>query len=169
MTNTKTQTVLVVDDALTIRSYHKTLLEDIGFEVLEAENGMEALEKAVERSISLCLVDVNMPLMDGFTFVSRLRQDDRNSDCPVIMITTESRTIEEDRGYQAGANLYLVKPAEPDHLQAICRLMATPPRGDQDKPSDTTRPDHAEVIEAAKPERPTGDGLFDYVKELISE
>ncbi len=116
-------TVLVIDDALTIRKYHKSLLEELGCEVIEAENGVEALEKMVCQEFSLCLVDVNMPLMDGFAFVSELRHGDCQPDCPVIMISTESDPIEKNRGYQCGANLYLVKPAEPKTLQSYCKIM----------------------------------------------
>lgn len=116
-------TVLVVDDALTIRKYHKTLLEELGCEVVEAENGIEAMEKLLEHQFSLCLVDVNMPLMDGFSFVTELRKGDCQSDCPVIMITTETDPGEKTKGYQSGANLYLVKPAEPKTLQTYCQIM----------------------------------------------
>ena len=116
-------TVLVVDDAVTIRKYHRSLLEEIGCKVVEAENGVEALEKLFEQEISLCLVDVNMPLMDGFTFVSELRRGSEQVDCPVIMITTESKPADQNRGYQAGVNLYLVKPATAETLQQYCNLL----------------------------------------------
>lgn len=116
--------VLVIDDALTIRKYHKSILEEVGFTVVEAENGIEALEKLISNTISLCLVDVNMPLMDGFTFVKELRNGEIQPDCPVIMVTTESRLDDEQRGYQCGANLYLTKPAAPQSLQSYCKMMA---------------------------------------------
>lgn len=116
-------TVLVVDDAVTIRKYHRSLLEEIGCKVVEAENGIEALEKLFEHDISLCLVDVNMPLMDGFSFVSELRQGCEQADCPVIMITTECKPEDQNRGYQVGVNLYLVKPASAETLQQYCHLL----------------------------------------------
>ncbi len=115
--------VLVIDDALTIRKYHRQLLEEIGYQVTEAENGIEALEKLLEHKIDLCLVDVNMPLMDGFTFVRELRKGDYSADCPVIMITTESKPADEVQGYQSGVNLYLIKPAAAKTLQTYCRLL----------------------------------------------
>lgn len=115
--------VLVIDDALTIRKYHRQLLEEIGFQVIEAENGFEALEKLLEHDVALCLVDVNMPVMDGFTFVTELRKGNYSADCPVIMITTESRSEDEQRGYQNGVNLYLVKPAAAKNLQNYCQLL----------------------------------------------
>ncbi len=116
-------TVLVVDDALTIRKYHRNLLEEVGYQVIEAENGIEALEKMLEHHVHLCLVDVNMPLMDGFTFVTELRKGEHNPNCPIIMITTESSDSESNRGYEAGVNLYLVKPTSPESLQTYCQIM----------------------------------------------
>ncbi|WP_143870847.1 response regulator [Catenovulum sediminis] len=118
-----TRTVLVVDDAMTIRKYHRTLLEELGCEVVEAENGIDALEKLLEHQLSLCLVDVNMPLMDGFTFVTELRKGAEQADCPVIMISTESQQGELSRGYQCGVNLYLVKPAPAESLKLYCQQL----------------------------------------------
>lgn len=116
-------TVLVVDDALTIRKYHRNLLEEIGCQVIEAENGIEALEKLLIQNIDLCLVDVNMPLMDGFTFVNELRTGEHQADCPVIMVTTESTPANKKKGYESGVNLYLVKPASPETLQNYCKIL----------------------------------------------
>ena len=175
MTTQPLQTVLVVDDALTIRAYHKALLEELGLQALEAENGMEALEKVVEQPLCLCLVDVNMPLMDGFTFVRQLREGDRNADCPVIMITTESRASEEARGYQAGANLYLVKPADPRQLQALCHLMISPEAERANAP-DSLDAFHNPVVALADAASatdtiatPEQSGLQDYFSDLMSE
>lgn len=161
--------VLVVDDALTIRSYHKALLEEVGLAVVEAENGVEALERLVEQPLSLCLVDVNMPLMDGYSFVSQLRQSERNADCPVIMITTESRACEEERGYEAGANLYLVKPADRDLLQAFCALMISPkPEGEGDS-SELPEQPFTDELALTPLQSAASSGLHDYFNELMSE
>jgi len=169
MTTLTNCTVLVVDDALTIRAYHKALLEDIGLTVLEAENGMEALERLVEQPLSLCLVDVNMPVMDGYTFVSRLRQSDLNADCPVIMITTESRSSEEERGYEAGANLYLVKPADPKQLQAFCTLMISPTEESSTQNPAVLPQPVTDELALPQLQSAAGSGLHDYFNELMSE
>ncbi len=165
-------TVLVVDDALTIRQYHKSILEEIGLQVIEAENGIEAMEMVVQHPLSLCLVDVNMPVMDGYTFVSQLRRGEDNADCPVIMITTESRPVEEAKGYEAGANIYLVKPADPERLKELCSLMVRPPVDDMARPprgidieTSAVSSEHAPM----SPPTPAGHGLTDYLNELMSE
>jgi len=98
--------VLVVDDSKTVRIYHKQILKDAGFDVEEAENGMEALEKSVNNNYSLYLVDVNMPIMDGYTFVNNIRN--KNNLVPIIMISTEAESIDMDKAFESGANLYFL-------------------------------------------------------------
>ncbi|MEM4644102.1 MAG: response regulator [Candidatus Methanomethylicaceae archaeon] len=116
--------VLVVDDATTVRMYHRQILVQAGFEVDEAINGVEGLEKALQWDYDLYLVDVNMPNMDGYTFVRRLRADKNIKQSPVVMITTESREKDKALAYEAGANLYLVKPVKPEVLIRYIRAMA---------------------------------------------
>lgn len=120
--------VLIVDDAVTIRMYHRSLVEAAGCEVAEADNGMEALERALQQPFHLFLVDVNMPRMDGYRFIAEARQTDELRAIPAIMISTEAEAGDLQKGYRAGANLYLVKPVKPDVLQACVRLM-TPEAG----------------------------------------
>lgn len=115
--------VLVVDDAATVRRYHHQVLTAAGFEVLEAVNGLEALEHAVEGGISLYLVDVNMPVMDGFAFIRQLRARTDVAQSPVVMISTESEGKDREAAMDAGANYYVVKPAKPEVLTALARLL----------------------------------------------
>ncbi len=115
---------LIVDDASTVRMYHRKLVEDNGWTVLEAENGMEALEKAGDRPISLMLVDVNMPIMDGYSFIAIARNTPGLRHVPAVMISTESQLIDRDKAYAAGANHYLVKPAHPEELSQLLTLLA---------------------------------------------
>ncbi len=116
---------LVVDDALTVRLYHRQLLEAIGFEVEEAANGIEALEKGLSTPtpFDLFLVDVNMPKMDGYRLVAEMRQSQELQAIPVIMVSTESRPRGRDLALQTGANLYLVKPANGALLQQQAQLL----------------------------------------------
>lgn len=107
--------ILVVDDSLTVRMYHKQILVKEGYECDEAENGMEALEKAQLNKYDLFLVDINMPVLDGYSFVKRLRAGEGN-EAPVIMVSTESEEMDMDLAYEAGASMYLIKPARPDDL-----------------------------------------------------
>jgi two-component system chemotaxis response regulator CheY len=115
--------ILIVDDAVTIRRYHRMLVEAIGCDVEEAENGIEALERALQSRFDLFLVDVNMPRMDGYRFVEEVRKAPELRAVPAIMISTESEAADRDKAWRAGANGYLIKPVKPDELQAHVRLM----------------------------------------------
>ncbi len=114
--------VLIVDDSVTVRMYHKQILQSAGYEVDEAENGMEALEKTEEYDYEMCLVDINMPILDGYSFVKRFRENS-GFDAPVIMISTEAQPNDIAIAYEAGANLYQVKPVSSDDLIASAKLL----------------------------------------------
>jgi|UniRef100_A0A7C3WHM7 two-component system chemotaxis response regulator CheY len=115
--------VLLVDDAATVRMYHRQVLKQKGFQVDEAINGVEALEKAVSCRYDLYLVDVNMPKMDGYSFVRELRSrlDVRQS--PVVMVSTESQEKDRLAAFAAGANYYVIKPAKPEELVFLAKVM----------------------------------------------
>jgi len=108
--------VLVVDDSKTVRQYHKEILRQKGYDVSGAENGMEALEKSLVEDYKLFLVDINMPVMDGYSFVKELRTNEANRFKPVIMISTEAEDHDRTSAYKNGANLYFTKPVKPDDL-----------------------------------------------------
>jgi len=119
-----TKRILIIDDAATVRMYHRSILEGAGYEVAEAVNGIEALEKALaaEEAFDLYLVDINMPKMDGYSFLRELRQQAIRQ-TPAIMISTEEQNQDKARAFEAGANFYLKKPIKPDDLVAYVRLL----------------------------------------------
>ena len=114
--------ILVVDDAATVRMYHRSILEGAGFAVEEAYNGIEALEKALQAPFDLYLVDVNMPKLDGYGFLRELRARDIPQ-APAIMVSTEEASIDQLTAYKAGANGYLVKPSKPAQLLSAVRAL----------------------------------------------
>jgi two-component system chemotaxis response regulator CheY len=119
--------ILIVDDAATVRLYHRAILEKAGHDVQEAANGLEALEKALaaplEAAFDLYIVDVNMPHMDGYAFLRALRAEDSVAQAPAIMVSTEAEDIDRRRAYEAGANLYIVKPTRPEQLLRAAGLL----------------------------------------------
>ncbi len=115
--------ILIVDDAATVRMYHRGILESAGYTVEEAWNGIEALEKTLESSFDLYVVDVNMPKLDGYGFLRELRQQEIPQQ-PAIMVSTEAAPRDESAAYQAGANGYLIKPVRPAQLLAHVRSHA---------------------------------------------
>ncbi len=120
--------ILIVDDAATVRMYHRAILESAGFAVDEAVNGIEALEKALSVPYDLYLVDVNMPKMDGYAFLRELRQHDDLEQAPAVMISTEAELIDRTKAYEAGANFYMLKPTRPDSLTSHVRVLLGEPQ-----------------------------------------
>jgi len=114
--------ILIIDDAATVRMYHRNILESAGYVVEEAMNGIEALEKALQDPFDLYIVDINMPKLDGYGFLRQLRGEDIPQ-APAIMVSTEAAANDQTAAYRAGANGYLVKPAKPVQLLTHVRLL----------------------------------------------
>jgi len=120
--------ILVVDDASLVRRFYRDALERAGFEVDEALNGVEALEKVLgDDAYDLVIVDVNMPQMDGMTFLRTLRrQSEAVSSLPSLVISTEAAHQDAAAAREAGANFYLVKPVSQErlveHVSIMCGL-----------------------------------------------
>ena len=119
--------ILVIDDAATVRMYHRKLLGDAGWQIAEASNGVEALElvhaQPDDQAFDLYVVDVNMPRMDGYSFVRALRGLPARHQAPVLMVSTEAGKLDASAAFDAGANGYLVKPARPPDLVLTAALM----------------------------------------------
>ena len=117
--------VLIVDDANLVRLYYRKILESAGYQVFEALNGLEALERLMETPPDLLIVDVNMPQMDGFTFLSTLRRQPLPlAAIPALVTSTEAGPQDRRAARAAGANYYLVKPVSEtvlkDHVAMLC-------------------------------------------------
>ncbi|MCS7234335.1 MAG: response regulator [Synergistetes bacterium] len=115
--------VIVVDDATTVRKFLREVLEKEGFEVEEAANGLEALEKALVRDFDLFVIDINMPVLDGCSLVQKLRESSEIKQVPILIVTTESGEKDIDTAYERGANFYLVKPVKPKEFLIYVKLL----------------------------------------------
>jgi two-component system chemotaxis response regulator CheY len=123
------KTVLVVDDAGLIRLYYRSILEEAGFRVEEALNGLEALEKLLTSPPDLLIVDINMPQMDGFTFLDVLRRKEGSlASIPALVTSTESAEADFTAARAAGANYYLVKPADRESLVEFAAMLCGVPQ-----------------------------------------
>jgi two-component system, chemotaxis family, chemotaxis protein CheY len=123
------KTILVVDDASLVRLYYRTTLEAAGFQVVEAMNGLEALEKLLPAPVDLLIVDVNMPQMDGLTFLQALRkQEHAFARIPALVTSTESADTDFEASRVAGANFYLVKPISQAKLVEFASMLCGVPR-----------------------------------------
>ena len=120
--------VMVVDDAALVRLYYRDTLEHAGFHVDEALNGLEALEKLLAEPVSLLIVDVNMPQMDGFTFVEAVRRQQMPlASTPALITSTEGAPQDFAAARAAGANFYLVKPVAQETLTRYVGLCCGTP------------------------------------------
>ncbi len=108
--------ILVVDDSPIIRKLIGYVLRKKDYTTEEAEDGMDAMEKLSCSEIDLVIVDLNMPNMDGISFVRNLRNGYYNPDLPVIMLTTTNDDDLKKEAYDAGVNMFLTKPIQPEVL-----------------------------------------------------
>jgi two-component system chemotaxis response regulator CheY len=121
--------ILIVDDSSLVRLYYRETLEKAGFAIDQAINGIEAMEKVLARPFDLVIVDINMPRMDGLSFLRTLRRATPEvATLPALMITTEAGEQDVGEARAAGANFYLVKPvSETDLLRHTAILTGAPP------------------------------------------
>lgn len=106
--------ILVVDDDRTTRKLLSLYLKGNGFDVVTAENGLDAIEKLGSGSVNLVVTDLNMPYMDGIEFIRTMKTNPDTGHIPVLMITTEDDNEERQRAANAGADGYLIKPVTSD-------------------------------------------------------
>lgn len=116
--------VLIVDDSRAMRAMLKSIMTDLGFEILEAGHGIEGLAQIeANPGIDLALVDWNMPQMDGLEFVKALRQDRRNAELKVMMVTAENDMAKMARALMVGADEYAMKPLTRDAIIAKLEML----------------------------------------------
>lgn len=118
--------IMVIDDSPTIRMSVEYAIKGLSESINQAVNGAEALKQVLELrkkgdDVSMCIVDVNMPVMDGITFVKEFRKIDKFT--PILMLTTESEEAKIKEGKDAGASGWLVKPFKPEELFGVVQKL----------------------------------------------
>jgi len=113
--------ILAVDDSASIRQMVAFTLKSSGYEVVEAVDGMDGLEKAKSKTFNLILTDQNMPRMDGLNLIKSLRAMAQYKTTPILMLTTESSDAMKSQGKAAGATGWLVKPFDPQKLVDVVK------------------------------------------------
>ena len=115
---------IVIDDSRAIRSILSRMLKGLGFEVLTAEHGRNALEVLAEEGpVDIALVDWNMPEMNGYEFLCEFRSDSANDDVKVMMVTTVTEVEQMIKALEAGANEYVMKPFDQESIQEKLKLL----------------------------------------------
>ena len=114
-------TILTVDDTASMRQMISFTLGSVGYDVIQASDGAEALKLARDRKVDLVIDDVNMPNMDGISLVQSLRTLDAYRFTPILMLTTESQEDMRAKGKRAGATGWIVKPFNPEQLVNVVK------------------------------------------------
>lgn len=120
------KTILVVDDSASLRQVVGIALRGAGYDVIEACDGKDALAKLTGQKVHLMISDVNMPNMDGITFVKNVKQNPLYKFTPVVMLTTESGESKKAEGQAAGAKAWVVKPFKPEQMIGVVQKLVLP-------------------------------------------
>ena len=120
----KTTRILTVDDSASMRALLNHALTTSGFDVSQADDGIAALEWLASNEVDVVITDINMPRLDGFGLIERLRAGSRHRDRPILVLTTESSDEKKARARAAGATGWIVKPFDPEKLATAVRRVA---------------------------------------------
>jgi len=116
-----TRKVLVVDDSVTMRNMLEVSMVEEGFEVITADDGVNALKAIGDNKLDLVITDINMPNMDGIELIKRLRKLNSTKFIPILVVTTEGGENTKQDGKAAGATGWIVKPFQPQTLSSAVR------------------------------------------------
>lgn len=118
------KTIMIIDDSMSMRQVVSITLKKAGYEMIEACDGKDALSKLTGQKVHLMICDVNMPNMDGITFLKEVKTLPNYKFTPIVMLTTESQEGKKMEGKAAGAKAWMVKPFKPEQLlEAISKLI----------------------------------------------
>jgi two-component system, chemotaxis family, chemotaxis protein CheY len=115
------KTILTVDDSPSMRQMIRLTLTDAGYQVVEAGDGAQGLAAARQQAVDMILTDLNMPVMDGVSFIRELRQLGGYAGVPIIMLTTESDADRKSAAKAAGATGWITKPFQPEQLVSVTK------------------------------------------------
>jgi len=118
--------ILIVDDSASVRQVVSITLRQAGYDVLEGNDGKDALSKLTGQKVHLIISDVNMPNMDGISLVKAVKQLPAYKFTPIVMLTTESQEAKKREGQEAGAKAWIVKPFKPDQLLGVVQKLVLP-------------------------------------------
>jgi len=115
------KTILIVDDSASMRQLVTLTLNNAGFNVIQAKDGKDGVNKFSRDKMDLVITDLNMPVMDGIEMIRQIRSGNSHQFVPIILLTTESQEEKKKQGKQAGATGWIVKPFKPEQLVAVAK------------------------------------------------
>ena len=116
--------ILIIDDAITIRTFLTKTLSEVGMNVTEACNGSEGLEKLYDKNYDLVITDVNMPVLNGIEMITKIRSNSEILQPPILVLSTENDYHDFHQARLAGANFFVVKPPNPAEFVKIVSFMS---------------------------------------------
>ncbi|HEY4406458.1 MAG TPA: response regulator [Xanthobacteraceae bacterium] len=116
--------ILTIDDSRTMRDMLRMTLANAGYVVIQAVDGLDGLDVLKKERVDVVITDINMPKLDGYGVIRRLRADSGYDDTPILVLSTENDQKTKDIGRDAGATGWLVKPFDPDQLVEIVRQVS---------------------------------------------
>jgi two-component system chemotaxis response regulator CheY len=120
------KTVMIVDDSPSLRTAVTIALENAGYDVLVGEDGADALTKLEGQKVHLIISDLNMPNMDGFTFIQKVKEIPSYKFTPIVMLTTEASDDKKAQGKSVGVRAWMVKPFKPEAMLDAVSKIVTP-------------------------------------------
>jgi two-component system, chemotaxis family, chemotaxis protein CheY len=118
------KTILIVDDSASMRGMVSVTLAEAGFALIEGANGQEGLDRLLGKKVDLIITDLNMPIMDGIQFITKVRAQREHKFTPILMLTTESQDAKKQAAKTAGATGWLTKPFNGQQLlQTIAKVL----------------------------------------------
>ncbi len=117
------KSVLIVDDSELTLEIISFTISSAGYRVITAKSGLEALETLNKNDVDIMVVDIIMPDMDGYTLIRKIRENDEFKDMPIIVLTTQAEARYKQKGFEAGADIYMVKPVHPQEMVTQVRLL----------------------------------------------
>ncbi len=117
------KTIMTVDDSATVRTCLEATLGEAGYRVVQAIDGLDALDKLQDRAVDLVVTDLNMPKMDGVELIKSVRSTPGHRFTPILMLTSESQPELKQAGKQAGASAWVAKPFRPQNLLAVVQMV----------------------------------------------
>ncbi|MCP4155309.1 MAG: response regulator [bacterium] len=116
--------IMIIDESEMVRHYYYYILKTAGFDIISAIDGSDGLEKLLTfPEIALVVTGINMPRLDGYTMIEKIREEEQFKDLPIIIVSTHNNITDKQKGLDAGANLYLTKPIDPDTLLDAVRTL----------------------------------------------
>jgi two-component system chemotaxis response regulator CheY len=115
------RTIMTVDDSASLRQMVSFTLKGAGYDVIEAVDGVDALQKLDDTSVNMLIADINMPNMEGIELVRRVRENPAYKFIPIVLLTADSTDSKKQEGRTAGATGWIVKPFKPEQLLAVVK------------------------------------------------